>query len=151
MDIEVVRSKLASLRRCVDRIKTTCPKTTIELEQNIDAQDIVTLNLSRAVQLSVDISSHILATAQLPAPETMGESFINMEKLGVLDAELASHLRKSVGFQNIAVHNYEAINWEVVLSIVTERLEDFTAFARAVDNWIEESLLKAGASKFGNN
>lgn len=146
MDIEVVRSKPASLQRCVDRIKTTCPKTPIELEQNIDAQDIVTLNLSRAVQLSVDISSHILATAQLPAPQTMGESFINMEKIGVLDAALASHLRKSVGFRNIAVHNYEAINWEVVFSIVTERLEDFTAFAKAVDNWLIGRALKNGAN-----
>ena len=141
MDLEVVRSKLASLQRCVDRIKATCPKTLVELERDIDAQDIVTLNLSRAVQLSVDISSHILATSQLPAPQTMGESFVNMERLGLLDADLATHLRKSVGFRNIAVINYAVINWEVVYSIVTERLDDFTAFAKAIGNWLKQSKL----------
>ena len=139
MDLDIVRSKLASLQRCVDRIKATCPKTIAELEKDVDAQDIVALNLSRSVQLSVDISSHILATSELPAPQTMGESFVNMERLGVLDAQLAEHLRKSVGFRDIAVHNYEAINWEVVYSIVTERLEDFTAFAKAIDHWLKQS------------
>ncbi|MCD8536989.1 MAG: DUF86 domain-containing protein [Burkholderiaceae bacterium] len=150
MDLEVVRSKLASLQRCIHRIRTTCPKTIVELEENIDAQDIVTLNLSRAVQISVDISSHILATAQLPAPQTMGESFAYMQKLGVLDAELATHLRKSVGFRNIAVHNYEAINWEVVYSIVTERLENFNAFAEAVNIWLENSQRKKQGENINN-
>lgn len=136
MDIEVIRSKLASLQRCIDRIRTVCPQTLRELQEDVDAQDILTLNLSRAVQLSVDISSHILSSTQLPAPQTMGESFAAMETLGVIDADLATDLKKSVGFRNIAVHNYEAINWAVVYSIVTERLGDFTAFAKAIDQWI---------------
>jgi uncharacterized protein YutE (UPF0331/DUF86 family) len=48
---------------------------------------------------------------------------------------VADQLRKSVGFRNIAVHNYEAINWQIVHSIVDEHLEDFTSFAKAVAHW----------------
>lgn len=139
LDFDVVAIKLESLEHCIDRIEATCPPTIEQLQQDIDAQDIVTLNLSRAVQLAVDISSHIFVSSKAPAPQTMGESFEAMNRLGVLDSELAMHLRKSVGFRKIAVHNYEAINWEVVYSIVTERLDDFTDFARAVQNWLDAS------------
>jgi uncharacterized protein YutE (UPF0331/DUF86 family) len=45
-------------------------------------------------------------------------------------------LKKSVGFRNIAVHNYEAINWQIVHNIVSEHLQDFTEFAKAVADWV---------------
>jgi uncharacterized protein YutE (UPF0331/DUF86 family) len=48
----------------------------------------------------------------------------------------ADQLKKSVGFRNIAVHNYEAINWQIVHCIVSEHLQDFTEFARAVASWV---------------
>jgi len=53
-------------------------------------------------------------------------------KLGVLETELAKRLKKSVGFRNLAVHNYEAINWAIVHAIATRHLVDFEAFAKAV-------------------
>ncbi len=116
-----------------------CPPTLEQLEQDIDAQDIATLNLSRTVQLTVDIISHLLISNQALAPQTMGDSFLGMEKLGVLDSDLAFRLRKAVGFRNIAVHNDENIHWAVAYSIVTERLGDFKAYASAVQAWIDKA------------
>jgi len=45
MGREVVEQKLESLRRCVKRIEEKCPFTSKELSQNLDTQDIVSLNL----------------------------------------------------------------------------------------------------------
>jgi uncharacterized protein YutE (UPF0331/DUF86 family) len=41
-------------------------------------------------------------------------------------------MKKAVGFRNIAVHNYEAIDWQIAHIIATRHMEDFTAFATAV-------------------
>jgi uncharacterized protein YutE (UPF0331/DUF86 family) len=41
-------------------------------------------------------------------------------------------MKKAVGFRNIAVHNYEAIDWQIADIIATRHMEDFTAFATAV-------------------
>ena len=41
-------------------------------------------------------------------------------------------MKKAVGFRNIAVHNYESINWAIVFAIATEHLKDFEEFAAAV-------------------
>ena len=132
MDREVVEQKLESLRRCLLRIETKCPADAATLAADIDLQDIVSLNLSRAVQISVDIGAHLIAGMEVPPPDSMGQTFDLLAQEGVLSNELASSLKKAVGFRNIAVHNYESINWIIVHSIVKYHLADFSAFAKIV-------------------
>ena len=132
MDRDVVEQKLESLRRCLRRIESKCPTEAATLAADMDLQDIVSLNLSRAVQISVDIGAHLIAGMEVPPPDTMGETFEILAQQGVLNQELASSLKKAVGFRNIAVHSYENINWSIVHSIVKYHLADFSAFAKVV-------------------
>lgn len=71
MDRALIAEKIESLRRCVQRVEANCPATVEDLAADPDAQDIVALNLTRAVQLCVDIAAHILAEQELPAPASM--------------------------------------------------------------------------------
>lgn len=132
MDREVIEQKLESLRRCLHRVASRCPADAVTLASDFDLQDIVSLNLSRAVQLCVDIGAHFIAATELPAPATMGQTFELLGEEGVIDKALADHLKKAVGFRNIAMHNYGAIDWHIVHAIVQHHLQDFTAFAKAV-------------------
>jgi uncharacterized protein YutE (UPF0331/DUF86 family) len=132
MDREVVEHKLESLRRCILRIETKCPRDCASLAADFDLQDIVSLNLSRAVQISVDIGAHLISGMEVPPPGTMGQTFDLLAQEGVINEKLASSLKKAVGFRNIAVHSYEAINWEIVHSIVKFHLADFSDFARII-------------------
>lgn len=132
MDREVVEQKLESLRRCLQRVETKCPADADTLAADFDLQDIVTLNLSRAVQLCVDIGAHLIAGMNVAPPDTMGQTFDLLAQAGLLTTALALNLKKVVGFRNIAVHNYDAINWHIVHSIVKNHLADFSAFAKVV-------------------
>lgn len=132
MDREVVEHKLESLRRCLRRIESKCPTDAATLAADMDLQDIVALNLSRAVQISVDIGAHLIAGMEVAPPDTMGQTFELLAQEGVLNSELAGSLKKAVGFRNIAVHSYENINWEIVHSIVKHHLADFSEFAKVV-------------------
>ncbi len=138
MDREVVEQKLESLRRCLRRIETKCPTDAATLVTDIDLQDIISLNLSRAVQISVDIGAHLIAGMEVPPPDTMGQTFDLLAQEGVLNNELASSLKKAVGFRNIAVHNYENINWDIVHSLVKYHLADFSEFAKVVAMRLKE-------------
>jgi uncharacterized protein YutE (UPF0331/DUF86 family) len=60
----------------------------------------------------------------------MGKAFDLLAQEQLLEPALAERLKRSVGFRNLAVHNYEAINWAIVHSIATRHLEDFEGFAR---------------------
>ena len=60
MDREVIEQKLESLRHCLQRIETKCPADAQTLATDPDLQDIVALNLRRAVQICVDIGAHLI-------------------------------------------------------------------------------------------
>jgi uncharacterized protein YutE (UPF0331/DUF86 family) len=129
---EAVSAKLESLRRCVRRIKDKTPSSSASLLEDSDLQDIICINLERAVQICVDLASHIIAESDMRAPGSMGESFEQLRKLDLISDDLAARMKKAVGFRNVAVHAYQEINWEIVYAIITTRLADFVEFARAV-------------------
>ncbi|MHB1273892.1 MAG: type VII toxin-antitoxin system HepT family RNase toxin [Rhodanobacter sp.] len=87
----------------------------------------------RAVQICVNLALHALTGLGQPAPETMGQAFDQLADTGHISADPALRLRKAVGFRNIAVHNYSAIDWAIVHAIATRHLDDFEAFARHQD------------------
>ena len=132
MDREVVEQKLESLRRCLHRIEAKCPSDASILVADIDLQDILALNLTRAVQICVDIGAHLIAGMETPPPDTMGQTFDVMAQESIISTLLATNLKRAVGFRNIAVHNYERINWVIVYNIARHHLADFTEFAKVI-------------------
>ena len=64
----IVARKLDSLRRCLDRVRERCPADVATLAGDPDLQDIVVLNLSRAVQICVDLALHTLSGLGNPYP-----------------------------------------------------------------------------------
>ena len=100
MDQQLVAQKLESLRRCIQRVETKLPDSLDVLLQDLDAQDIIALNLTRAVQMCVDIGAHWLAeNSEASAPKTMGQAFEALAQSGVIDTDLAKRMRQSVGFR----------------------------------------------------
>ena len=140
MDRELMEQKLESLRRALQRVNDKCPESAEILAKDFDVQDIVALNLTRAVQLSVDIGSHLVACTDAPPPATMGQVFEVLTESGIIDNELADRMKKAVGFRNLAIHNYEDINWAIVYAIATQRLDDFKLFAKAVERYKKYSV-----------
>ncbi|MEI8033219.1 MAG: DUF86 domain-containing protein [Chlorobiaceae bacterium] len=132
MDWCVIEQKLESLRKAIARVNDKCPSDAATLARDIDAQDILSVNLIRAVQICVDIAAHLVSGLESAAPETMGQIFDVLSEAGIISADLAGRMKKAVGFRNLAVHNYDAINWTIVYEIAHNHLSDFQAFAQAV-------------------
>ena len=128
MTEDLLYTKIETIRRCIVRIRERLPNSTEELSKDIDAQDIIAVNLERAIQACVDIASHTIAESEIPPPQTMGESFICLAKQNIISDALAERLRKSVGFRNISVHDYQSISWDIVFSICTRELNIFEEF-----------------------
>ena len=132
MDRELIEAKLEALRQFVERIRSKTPATVDGLAGDADLQDIISVNLERAVQVCVDIAAHIIAESDEPPPTTMGASFDALHRLGVVPAEMALQMKRAVGFRNISVHAYQSVDWALVYEIITTRLDDFRRFAAAV-------------------
>jgi uncharacterized protein YutE (UPF0331/DUF86 family) len=109
MDPLILAEKLESLRRCVARIEDRRADSAEALRQDIDRQDILNLNLTRAVQLCVDMAVHVLSDTEQPPPQTMGEAFDQLAAERLITPDLAKRMRAAVGFRNVAVYSYQAM------------------------------------------
>ncbi len=137
MDRQIILDKLSSLKRCVERIESKVPETCAALRADLDLQDIISLNLQRAVQVCVDIAAHINAGLDTRPPSSMTDSFDNLNRAGILSDSLCTRMKKSVGYRNIAVHEYSTINWDVVFSVATKNINDFREFAKCIFLWLK--------------
>ena len=97
MDRDIVTAKLESLRRCVERVRARTPKSVEALSASHDAQDIICLNLERAVQACVDIAAHIVSDSECAVPDTMAGTFDALERQGIVSQELAGRMRARSG------------------------------------------------------
>jgi len=138
MNADIVAEKLESLGRCLERLRSKKPASLEALETDLDLQDIVAINIERAVQLCVDIASVILADKDTPPPQTMSDGFRLLADQGVISQEVARQLVKAVGFRNLAVHAYDQIDWAIVYSLLEEDLKDLRAFGQAIAALLEE-------------
>ncbi len=129
---DVILKKMSSLTRCLDRLEKKRPEKWESLIEDYDLQDIITVNLERAVQLAVDIGLQTLLEINVQPPESMGAVFSHLAREEIIPDELAEHLKSAVGFRNIAVHEYEEIDWRIVHSILVHHLSDFRGFARHI-------------------
>ena len=132
MDKIIIASKINSILRCVNRIKTRLPASQNEFFSDLDAQDVIVLNLTRAVQLSVDIAMHFCASLECKMPQTMGQSFEILAEMGIINQEIAIKMKKSVGFRNIAVHSYDEIDLTLAFVIASEHILDFVDYINQI-------------------
>ena len=132
MNQDVLLRKMESLRRCLVRLEKKRPNSLEQLVSDYDLQDIICINLERAVQLAVDLGLHLLVLSDIKPPATMSEVFSSLAVEKIISPELAAKLKGAVGFRNIAVHEYEEINWAIVSSILNGSLDDFRVFMAAI-------------------
>lgn len=130
MPDDVVLNKVASLERCVKRIRDVYGDDDKNLYNNLTRQDSILLNLQRACELSIDLAMHIVRKRRLGIPQDSREAFELLCAAGLVDRELATAMKRMVGFRNVAVHEYDKLNLDIVKALITQRLDDFLTFSR---------------------
>src|SRR5439155_26789894 len=114
MDRDVINRKLESLRRCIARIESKRPIRPDVLRVNDDLQDIIALNLERAVQTCVDIAAHVISQTELPVPSTMGQVLRASQSCGSSPLRLRQACRKpwpSALFLSITTRTSIGTSW----------------------------------------
>ena len=132
VDIDLLLTKIESLRKCIRRIEEKRPASSDILHTDIDLQDIISVNLERAVQQCVDIAAILISDTEKNPPATMASTFVFLAESEILEKDLSERLRRAVGFRNISVHEYSRIDWNIVYSIITKNIDDFKDFSASV-------------------
>lgn len=127
---DIVLNKSATIERCLRRIGEEYDAVAENLEEDLTRQDSIILNIQRACEASIDLAMHLVRKFTLGIPQDSRQAFDLLAEAGKLDASAADALKRMVGFRNIAVHDYQKLNLQVVRAIVERHLGDLRGFAQ---------------------
>ncbi len=130
MPDDVVINKVASLERCIERIRTVYAGTEFNLYHDLTTQDSILHNLQRAWEVSIDLAIHVVRKRTLRVPQDSRDAFDLMQTHALLDEPLATAMKRMVGFRNVAIHEYNKLNLDIVKSIITTKLDDILMFGK---------------------
>ena len=128
---DVVYNKAQIIERCLKRITEEYGADPASL-RNYTKQDSIILNIQRACEAAIDLAMHLVAENGLGLPQTSRDAFQLLSDYQLLDSGLSSRLQSMVGFRNIAVHDYQAVNLQIVQAIIEKHLTDLQDFAAGV-------------------
>jgi uncharacterized protein YutE (UPF0331/DUF86 family) len=134
---DIIVNKIQVIERCLKRIDEEYEQNPKNL-LNYTKQDSIILNLQRAIEAAIDIAMHLCAVFKFGVPQSSREAFDLLEEKKVVSKELAKRLKAMVGFRNIAVHDYQAINLEILKNIIEKDLSDFLEFKDVVLNFLQK-------------
>lgn len=132
MNNPLIAQKIESLTHCLQRIETKRPSELSTIKIDYDIQDIISVNLERSIQLSVDIAAIIISENNLKTSNTMAGCFAALETANLLPQDLSHKMQRSVGFRNVSVHEYRSIDWEIVFDIIHNHLVNFKQYIKAI-------------------
>jgi len=127
---DVVLNKAATIERCIQRVNEVYAGEERNLCEDITRQDSIILNLQRACEAAIDLAMHAIREHRLGIPQDSRDAFDLLARSGLFPQEAATKLRQMVGFRNVAVHDYQALNLDIVREIIRSHLGDLAAFAR---------------------
>ena len=129
---DILLNKAAAIERAVGRVRQEYADDDTNLTANQTRQDAIILNLQRACESSIDAAMHVVRLRRLGIPQESRDAFTFLENAGLIDADLSIRLKKMVGFRNVAVHDYQKLNLDIVRRIVSDHLDDFLTFTRVL-------------------
>ena len=139
VDRGVLAAKLAELALRTARARSHCPATAEALAADLDTLDIVSFNLMLAVQVCLDVASHLIADQRWRPAGTLAGAFERLREHGVIGAATATSLGRAAGLRHVVAHGYGGIDVRIVHAAATAGATDLEAFAREVAAWLSSA------------
>lgn len=131
MGNDVIYNKIAIIERYINRINEVYNNNPDNLK-DYTKQDSIILNIQRACEAAIDLAMHIVSEKKLGIPQNSRDAFEVLNSNNIIDNRLMKNLKSMVGFRNIAVHNYQAVNLGIIQEIIDKHLSDFSRFIEVI-------------------
>ena len=95
-----------------------------EFQYNEDAQDIVAHNLFVAIQLLIDLMTHMISDDQLGEIAFISDGADILLKEKIISKQDRDKLVQIIGFRNVIAHQYTEVSTEVLYRIMTQDIDD---------------------------
>lgn len=132
VDKSLILRKLSELEEYLSQIREFSSIAKEGYSQDWKTQRIVERTLQIMIELTADISSHLISDKKLRVPISYADTFKVLLEAGLIDQPLYQIMDKMAKFRNIVVHHYDKIDESIVISILEKHLDDFLVFRDAI-------------------
>jgi uncharacterized protein YutE (UPF0331/DUF86 family) len=129
-DQPLIEKKLAFIETCLQELRTMAKPSAIETD--LKERRFIEHTLQICLQATQDVASHIVSDEKLGEPATNMELFTLLVRAGWLEERQARSLRAAIGFRNVVVHGYAAVDPAIVRDVVENHLGDIAGFVSAI-------------------
>jgi len=133
---DIVLNKVATIKRGLSRIDEEYTDEH-SFKNCFTKQDSVVLNIQRACEASIDLANHLIKKNNLGIPQSSRDSFDLIAREKIISQHTADNLKKMVGLRNIAVHDYQSLNIEILIAVIQKHLTDFDDYCAQLFTYLK--------------
>jgi len=135
-DQEKMVKLTSELRKSGQRLSALGKLTEKEFTGDPDKIGSAKYHLIVAIEVCIDICTHLISRNGYRMPEDYGDTFTVMGEVGALDPAFSEELKKMAKFRNRLVHLYWQVDDKQVYDILQNRLGDFKRFLDALASFL---------------
>lgn len=129
---DVLYNKIDIIERCLIRIREVYAQSPENLK-DYTKQDSIILNIQRVAEATIDIAMHIVSVKKLGIPKNSRDAFEVLAHNKIIDDNMLEKLKAMIGFRNIAIHNYQKLNLDILQKVIENNLDDFNEFIYCIN------------------
>ncbi|MDP3042634.1 MAG: DUF86 domain-containing protein [Candidatus Omnitrophota bacterium] len=133
LDRNRILAKIDELDGYLDELDQIAPaKLKFKEYQEIEKKRSCERLLQLSIEAVIDICKLFVSGLRLGLPAEENDLFDKMRKKKLLSKEMTVTLREMKGFRNILVHEYAAVDDELVFKAIKTKLKDFRKFKKEI-------------------
>jgi uncharacterized protein YutE (UPF0331/DUF86 family) len=131
LDKERIKTKIAELDSYLGELRQVSPATFDEYEV-VEKKRSCERLLKLCIECVIDVCKVIVSGLKLGLPSDENDVFEKLHARKIVSEEMTKTLRGMKGFRNILIHEYAAVDDELVYSYVKTNINDFEDFKREI-------------------
>ena len=137
LDKDLIRKKLSALHKYLKELEPLTQLTLAEYRADFIRRHAVEKVLELVVEYALDINRAVISAAQAEPPQTGYNTFLEMERLGIIPPELTPRLAAATGLRNRLVHHYNEIDNKAVYHSLQPFLRHYREYARLIRSYLD--------------
>ncbi|OGD47007.1 hypothetical protein A3K69_01575 [Candidatus Bathyarchaeota archaeon RBG_16_57_9] len=132
----LIAAKLSRLRDYVGYLKALKGTPLRTFQEDFKERGALERYLHLAIEAVIDIGNEIISVRQLRRPDQFRDIPEILAESGIIPESLAAEVTKMIGFRNLLVHDYAAIDLTLEYRFLETRLQDFEEYMKYIADWL---------------
>ena len=133
IDQTILNTRISRIRKLLSRLQTIVDMNSSEFEQDLDSQLITERGLQVIAQAILDIGNHLIAHHGWGKPESYRQVITILAQNKIIPQKYQTELEGLASLRNILVHDYLAIDPNLLYQDLQSGLGAIEVFIREVE------------------